>query len=55
MISTINFQEHPTDRNIKVFFYSNAVHADHFEALLNEQSIEFDVKIQKHKRHLWND
>tara|TARA_B110000046_G_scaffold78688_1_gene86776 strand:- start:751 stop:1080 length:330 start_codon:yes stop_codon:yes gene_type:complete len=45
MISTINFQEHPTDRNIKVFFYSNAVHADHFEALLNEQSIEFEKQI----------
>ena len=45
MISTINFQEHPTNRNLKVFFYSNIDHAYHFESLLQEQSIEFEKQI----------
>ncbi|MDA9312641.1 hypothetical protein OAD50_00140 [Vicingaceae bacterium] len=45
MISTINFQEHPTNRNLKVFFYSDTDHAVHFEGLLKEQSIEFEKQI----------
>ncbi|MFT6165806.1 MAG: hypothetical protein ACJAV5_001153 [Vicingaceae bacterium] len=45
MISTINFQEHPTNRNLKVFFYSNTEHAYHFESLLLEQSIKFEKQI----------
>ena len=45
MISTINFQEHPTNRNLKVFFYSNTDHAFHFEGLLNEHSIEFEKQV----------
>ncbi len=45
MISTINFQEHPTNRNVKVFFYTNLEHANHFESLLNDKSIEFEKQI----------
>ena len=45
MISTINFQEHPTNRNLKVFFFSKAEHASYFESLLNENSIEYEKQI----------
>lgn len=45
MISTINFQEHPTNRNLKVFFFSKAEHASYFENLLNENSIEYEKQI----------
>jgi hypothetical protein len=47
MISTINFQDHPTNRNIKVFFFSNVEHANHFESLLQEQSIDFEKQIDE--------
>lgn len=45
MISTINFQEHPTNRNLKVFFFTNPLHANHFESLLTEKAIKFEKQI----------
>jgi len=45
MISTINFQEHPTNRNVKVFYYTKLEHANHFESLLIEQFIKFEKQV----------
>lgn len=40
-----NIQDHPTNRNKKVFFYKDSIHANYFENLLIEQKIEFEKQI----------
>lgn len=39
-----NFQEHPTNHNIQVYFFQEKAHAEHFEKLLNEQHISFETQ-----------
>ena len=45
MLSFINFQEHPTNQNKKVFFFKNEKHSEVFEALLKENLIVFEKQI----------
>ena len=45
MISTINFQEHPTNRNMKVFYFSKEEHAAYFERLLIENGVDFEKQV----------
>ncbi|MFT6948390.1 MAG: hypothetical protein ACJARP_002823 [Vicingaceae bacterium] len=45
MISTVNFQDHPTNRNTKVFYFSKTEHASHFENLLAERNVTFEKQI----------
>lgn len=45
MLSLINFQDHPTNRNKKVFFFRDENHALYFEKLLIEQNINFEKQI----------
>ncbi len=45
MLSTINFQDHPTNRNMEVFFFKQAIHADYFENLLNENKLFYEKQI----------
>lgn len=45
MIFSVNFQEHPTNRNKKVFFFSKPEHAAYFETLLIEKTIKFEKQI----------
>lgn len=42
MLSLINFQDHPTNRNKKVFYFHKKEQADYFETLLNEKTIEYE-------------
>lgn len=47
MISFINFQDHPTNRNLKVFYFKDEEHASYFEELLNEKQIKFEKQIDE--------
>ena len=47
MLSMINFQDHPTNRNKKVFFFKKAEHANYFEVMLIESKIDFEKQIDK--------
>lgn len=45
MFSLINFDEHPTNRNKKVFHFSIEEHAAYFEALLSKNNLQFEKQI----------
>lgn len=47
MFSLINFQDHPTNRNKKVFHFSIEEHALYFEALLIKNSLQFEKQIDE--------
>lgn len=45
MLSFINFQDHPTNRNKKVFYFHDEAHAKYFENLLKENDILFEQQV----------
>jgi len=45
MLTFINFQDHPTNRNKKVFFFKQIEHANYFEIMLVESKISFEKQI----------
>lgn len=45
MLSMINFQDHPTNRNMEVFFFKQEIHAAYFERLLNEHNLFYEKQI----------
>jgi len=45
MLTLINFQDHPTNRNKSVFFFSDPIHANYFEVMLVESKIDFEKQI----------
>ena len=47
MISLINFQDHPTNRNKKVFHFSNEEQAVYFESLLTKNNLQFEKQIDE--------
>lgn len=47
MFSLVNFQDHPTNNNKKVFFFRNPEHAEYFELLLIEEKVVFEKQIDK--------
>lgn len=47
MLSLINFQDHPTNINKKVFFFKKADHARYFELMLIENNIIFEKQIDE--------
>lgn len=47
MLSFVNFQDHPTNNNKKVFFFRTPEHAQHFEYLLVEEKVIFEKQIDK--------
>ncbi len=46
-----NIQDHPTNRNKKVFFFKDGAQADYFEQLINEQQIIYEKQIDKEGDH----
>ena len=47
MLSLINFHDHPTNRNKKVFFFKQEAHANYFELLLKEQQLAYEKQIDE--------
>ena len=47
MFSLVNFQDHPTNRNKKVFFYRDTIQANYFEELLISEKIEFEKQVDE--------
>jgi len=45
MFNLQNFQDHPTNRNKKVFLFKETTHANYFENLLIKEEIEFEKQI----------
>jgi len=45
MLKLINFQDHPSNRNKKVFYFRNEIHGNYFEELLNQNNIWFEKQI----------
>lgn len=43
--SLVNINDHPTNRNKKVFYFKVEAHANYFEGLLNEQKVPFEKQI----------
>lgn len=50
MLVLQNFQDHPTNRNKKVFFFHEPLHATHFENLLIEHKIEYEKQIDDEEK-----
>ena len=40
----INIKDHPTNRNITVFFYTEVTHSDYYKTLLKENNISFEYQ-----------
>ena len=51
MLSLINFQDHPTNRNKKVFYFHKQEQAAYFESLLQQESIVFEKQIDTKGDH----
>ena len=47
MLSLQNFQDHPTSRNKKVFYFKDHTHAAHFETMLVENKVDFERQIDE--------
>ncbi|MEQ8623809.1 MAG: hypothetical protein RJQ00_08365 [Vicingaceae bacterium] len=45
MFSLVNFQDHPTNRNKKVFFFKITEHAQYFEHMLIEEKVQFEKQV----------
>lgn len=45
--SLVNINDHPTNQKMKVFYFRNPIHANHFEVLLKEEKVEFEKQIDK--------
>lgn len=47
MLKLINFQDHPTNSNKKVFFFKDSLHANYFEVMLIESRISYEKQIDE--------
>lgn len=47
MLELINFQDHPTNINKKVFFFKQVSHANYFEVMLVESKIIYEKQIDE--------
>ncbi len=47
MLTLINFQDHPTNRNKKVFFFKDEIQARYFEELLLTEKVDFEKQIDE--------
>ncbi len=47
MLTHINFQDHPTNRNKMVFHFKDAEHATHFQLQLNEHKIKYERQVDE--------
>lgn len=47
MLTQINFQDHPTNRRMKVFFFRKVEEANYFEVMLVESKIEYEKQIDQ--------
>ena len=45
MLKLVNFQDHPTNFNKKVFFFKQVTHANYFEVMLVESKIVYEKQI----------
>ena len=45
MLAFVNLQDHPTNRNKKVFYFHDEAHAIYFESLLKKDDIKFEKQI----------
>ena len=43
----INILDHPTNRNISVFFYTESIHSDYFKELLKSNSITYEFQVDE--------
>ena len=51
MLKLVNFQDHPTNQNKKVFFFKQQEHANYFETMLIESKIEYEKQIDSEGDH----
>jgi hypothetical protein len=45
--SLININDHPTNRNMKVFFFRQEDHANYFELMLIESKIKYEKQVDE--------
>ena len=45
--SYVNISDHPTNRNKKVFYFKNHLHANYFENLLIEEKLWYEKQIDE--------
>lgn len=43
----VNYDDHPTNRRKKVFFFSQHLHANYFEVMLVESKIKYEKQIDE--------